>query len=169
MVLDPLAQLNLLTIGAIILIALLTLLVLRRVFFLPLLEVMERRAARIEAARARKAAAEAAMAAAEAEAGVLLDQAKAEAEGIAAKVQVEMAALRAERLGKASAEAEAVLAGGREEVLALGNAEAAALEGELFGCVNRTLARMIGTPDEASIRYLVQRVLTGTEARGSHG
>jgi F0F1-type ATP synthase membrane subunit b/b' len=53
MALNPLAQIQVVTIAAMIVIFLVTLLLLRRVFFLPLIDVMERRAARIGGARRR--------------------------------------------------------------------------------------------------------------------
>jgi F0F1-type ATP synthase membrane subunit b/b' len=163
MALNPLAQIHLVTILAVILITLVTMLLLRRIFFLPLIEVMERRAAKIEAARARKAAGEAALRGAEAEAEQLLAAAAVQAAGLAAGVQEEVAGLRTERLARAGAEAEAILARGREELVALGKAEENRLHTELCACVTRTLATMIGPVDDSAVRFMVHRVLAAKE------
>jgi len=163
MSLDPLAQFHLVTIVAVILITLVTLLLLRRICFLPLIEVMEQRAGKIEAARTQKAAGEAALQAAEATAEQVLAAAAVEAARLAAGLQQEVASLRTERLGRASAEAEAILARGREEVAALGKAEESRLQTELCDCVSRTLAMMIGQVDDSAVRFMVHRVLAVKE------
>ena len=164
MSLDPLAQLNLVTIGATVLIFLLTLLLLRRICFLPLLAVMERRAARVEAALARKLEADRLLDAARIEADRVLGAAREQAERLAARTREEAAQLRAERLAAARAEAEAIQTRGGEEVAALRQTEAARLEAELCGSVSRTLARIVGQVDESAVRFMVNRVLTAKEA-----
>jgi F0F1-type ATP synthase membrane subunit b/b' len=163
MALDPLAQIHLVTILAVILITLTTLLLLRRIFFLPLIEVMEQRAAKIEAARTQMAAGEAALRAAEAEAERVLAAAAVEAARLAAGVQEEVAGLRTQRLARAGAEAEAILAQGREAVAALGLVEENRLQTELCVCVSRTLATMIGPVDDSAVRFMVHRVLAAKE------
>jgi F0F1-type ATP synthase membrane subunit b/b' len=165
MALDPLAQLNLVTILAIILITGATLLLLRRTFFLPVIGVMESRAAKIEAARARKAAALAALQAAEADAERMLAAAGVETARLVAGVQEQIAGLRTERLARAGAEAEALLARGREEMVALVQAEENRLQTELCDCVSRTLATMIGQVDDSAVRLMVHRVLAAKEGR----
>jgi F-type H+-transporting ATPase subunit b len=164
MILDPLSQIHPITMAGIVVIFLVTLLLLRRVFFLPLLTVMERRAARIEAARAGKAEAERLLARARVEAEQALSGAREEATRLADRVEAETAALRTERLARASAEAEAILAGGREEVLALARAQEARLAEELHACVTQALTRMIGTVDDAAVRLVMKRVLAAKEA-----
>jgi F0F1-type ATP synthase membrane subunit b/b' len=115
MVLDPVAQLHLVTILAIIAIFVMTLMILRRTVFLPLISVMEARTARIEAARAGKVEAAAGLAAAQAEATRILDGARETAAGIVEKAHRDAAEAGAARIAEASAEAEAILARGREE------------------------------------------------------
>jgi hypothetical protein len=65
----------------------------------------------------------------------------------------------------ADAEAEAILARGRDEILALRRSEEARLAEELCTCVGQTLARMTGQVDEKAVRFLVNRVLAAKEAR----
>jgi F0F1-type ATP synthase membrane subunit b/b' len=164
MSLDPLAQVHLVTIMAVVVITVGTLLLLRRVFFLPVLEVMERRAAKLEAVRVQKAAGELALRAAEAEAERELAAATDEAARLATKVEEEIDRLRAERLGRAGVEAEAILARGREELVALRQAEESRLQTELCDCVSRTLVSMTGQVDQSAVRFMVHRVLGAKEA-----
>jgi F-type H+-transporting ATPase subunit b len=165
MVLDPLGQIHLVTMAAIIVIFLVTLLLLRRICFLPLIAVMDQRAARIEAARTRKAEAEALLKSAQLETDQILSAAHAEAERLVAQVVAETAGIRSERMAKASAEAEAILAKGREGVLAVTQSEDARLTEELCACVGKTLTTMIGPVDDTAVRFMVNRVVTAKEAR----
>jgi F0F1-type ATP synthase membrane subunit b/b' len=125
---------------------------------------MQRRAARVEAARAGKAEAERLLEQARSEAERALAQAREEAGRIAAAAEAEAMALRGERLAGAAAEAEAVLAAGREEVRALARSEEERLERELHACVTGALSVMIGTVDEPAARLVIGRVLAAKEA-----
>lgn len=164
MVLDPLGQLNAVTIGAVVAIFLATFWLVRR-SLLPLIEVMERRTARIAAARAQKAEAEVALRGAQAEAASARAAATGEVERAAATSRDEVAEVRRARLAQATAEAEAIAAAGREEVLALRQAEEAKLADELYACVRQALTKMIGPVDETAVRFMVGRVLAAKEAR----
>lgn len=165
MALDPLKQLDLLVIGAVAVIFLVTYLLLRRVFFAPLIAVMERRALRIDTAHTRKAEAEHVLEdarrrsentiqAAREEGGRLLDAAR-EMSIKASEVK------RAEILP----EVDAIRARGKEEILALRRSEEARLAEELCACVGQTLAKMVGHVDERNVRFLVTRALAEKEAR----
>lgn len=165
MTLDPLAQIHLVTIAAIIGIALATLLLLRPIFFLPILEVMARRAERIDAARTRKAEAQALLQGARHELDQAIATAKVEAARVAAQAMEEAAVVRRERLAKATAEAEALLAAGRAEIVALKQAEAERLARELCACAGKALTAMIGPVDDAGVRFVVNQVLGSTAAR----
>ena len=164
MVLDPVAQLHLITILAIIAIFVMTLMVLRRTVFLPLIAVMEAREARIQSSHAAKTAAEAALAAARTEAKRILDGARETAAGVVEAAHREAAEIRAARIAEATAEAEAIEARGREEVQTLRHSEEVRLAEELRGCVGRALAEMAVPADEAAVRFLVSRVLTAKQA-----
>ncbi len=165
MVLDPLAQVDLTTIVAVVAIFLVTFALLRRTCFLPLLDAMERRSARIEAARARRADVEARLADARHQAEGILERARAEATGIAAAAREERSREREARIARASAEAEAVLAQGREEVAALRRSEDARLADELCTCVARVLTTLVGSVDPKTVRFLVNRALAAREGR----
>jgi len=165
MVLDPIAQIDLATIGAVVAIFLVTFALLRRVCFLPLLAAMEARAVRIDTAHARRAEAEARLAEARLQAEGLLERARAEALRIAGAAREERARGREARIAQASAEADAALARGHDEVVALRQSQQARLAEELCASVGQVLARMIGPVDERMVRFLVSRALAARETR----
>lgn len=159
MVLNPLAQINIVTIGALIAIFLVTFFLLRRIFFLPVIDVMEKRAARIETARTKKAEAENLLSRAQLKAEEISAEARAEAERIADAAKGEMIKVREAKTAQANAEADAIQAKGRDEVLVLKRSEEAKLKEDLCVCVNRTLSKMIGPVDEKTVRFMVNKVL----------
>jgi F-type H+-transporting ATPase subunit b len=163
MVLDPLAQINLITVAATIIIFIVTLAALRRVVFLPVIRVMELRAARIENARRDKAQAQARLEEGRREADQILAAANAEAAQILDAARAECAAIRRNRMQQATAEADAILAAGRVQAADLRQSELARLEEELTTCAGQTLARMIGTVDATALRFTVKRVLATRE------
>ena len=162
--LNPLEQLNLFTMAAIAAIFLVTFFVLKTVLFNPLIDVMEKRAGKLESSRARYQ-----------EADVLIEQAREEAARIAAEagetaerfsedVRRELAGIRESKRALANAEAEKILASGRAETARLKTAEQARLKEHLLTCSRQTLVKMIPTVDEEALRLVVNRVLT---ARGT--
>jgi F0F1-type ATP synthase membrane subunit b/b' len=163
MLLDPLAQLDAFTVAAAVAVVLATAWVLRRIFFAPLLAVMERRASRIEAARARRVDAERALADARVRAERVFAAAREEAARVADAARDDAQRARAARLAEAGREADALLSVGRDEALALRRAEEARLAEELCACVCQALARMVGRVDEPLVRFLVSRALAATE------
>ena len=164
MVLNPLDQIHLVTMAATFVIFLLTLLVLRRVAFLPLIDVMERRSARIEAARAQKAEGESLLRNAQLQADEAVAAAKAEAARILGSARDEIAAIRRAKMAQATTEAEAILARGREEVLALRASEETQLAKQLFASVGKALTTMIGPVEDSAVRLMVNRVMAAKEA-----
>jgi F0F1-type ATP synthase membrane subunit b/b' len=157
--LNPLEQLNLITMVAIASIFLVTFIILRKVFFLPLIEVMETREAKLERSRARYQ-----------ESSALLEKAKEEAKGIAAEAagaaehlfyeaRGEVAKLREAKRAQASAEAEIIITRGRDEVARLREAERARLKEHLVTCSKQTLFKMLHEVDEEALRSIVDRVL----------
>lgn len=162
--LNPLEQLNLVTMAAMAAIFLATFFVLRRVLFNPLIDVMEKRAGRLERSHARYQ-----------EADALIEQARKEAAGIAAEaaetaermsedVRRELAGIRESKRALANAEADKILASGRAEAARIKGTEQSLLKDHLLSCSRQTLVKMIPTVDEDALRLVVNRVLT---ARGA--
>jgi F0F1-type ATP synthase membrane subunit b/b' len=134
------------------------------VLFTPLIDVMEKRAGKLERSRARYQ-----------EADVLTEQAQEEAARIAAEaaetaahlseeVKGEFAGIRESKRAQANAEAEKVFAGGREEIARLKETEKARLKEHLLTFSKQTLIKIIHEVDEDSLRFVVNRVLTAKEA-----
>ncbi|NTW59405.1 MAG: ATP synthase F0 subunit B [Nitrospirae bacterium] len=162
--LNPLEQLNLIAMAAIAAIFLVTLIILRKVFFIPLIDVMEKRAVKLERSRARYE-----------EAGTLIEKAREEAKRIAAEaaetaerlsdeVKEELARIRDSKRAEAGVEAESILTRGRNEIAQLKEAEQARLKEHLLTCSKQTLVKMIPDVDEERLLFVVNRVLA---ARGA--
>jgi F0F1-type ATP synthase membrane subunit b/b' len=159
MVLNPLAQINFITIGVLAVIFLVTFFLLRWIFFFPVIEVMEKRAASIETARTKKGEAESLFSSAQLKAEEIFAEARTEAERIADVAKEEVIKMRGAKIAQANAEADAILSKGSDEVLALKQSEEAKLKEELWVCVNQTLTKMIGPVDEKKVRFMVNKVL----------
>jgi F0F1-type ATP synthase membrane subunit b/b' len=162
--LNPLEQLNLVTMAAMAAIFLVTFFVLRTMFFNPLIDVMEKRAGRLERSRARYQEADALIEQARGEAARIAAEAAETAERFSEDVRRELAGIRESKRALANAEAEKILANGREEVARLKGTEQARLKDHLLTCSKQTLVKMIPTVDEEALRLVVNRVLT---ARGA--
>ena len=165
MVLDPLKQLDLLVIGGVAATFFVTYLLLRRVFFGPLIAVMEGRALRIETARTRKAEAERVLEDARRRAESILQAARDEGGRMVDAAREASVKASDARRAETGTEVDAIRARGRDEVLALRRSTEARLATELCVCVGQTLTRMIGRMDERTVRFLVTRVLAAKEAR----
>jgi F0F1-type ATP synthase membrane subunit b/b' len=158
--LNPLEQLNLITIAAIAAIFLMTFLVLRRVFFLPLIEVMEKRDGKLERSLARYQESGALIEQAEAEAKRIATEAAAAAERLFDDARGEVARFREAKRAEASAEAEIIITQGRDEVARLRETEQARLNEHLVACSRQTLLKMLHEVNEETLQSIVNRVLT---------
>jgi F-type H+-transporting ATPase subunit b len=158
--LNPLEQLNLITMAAIAVIFLLTFFALKKVFFTPLIDVMEKRADKLMRAHTRYR-----------EANSLLEKAREEAKRIAAEaaetaahlsedVKGELTRIRDSKRAQTNAETEKILASGRVEVERLKATEQGRLKEHLLICSKQTLVKIIPTVDEEALRLVVNRVLT---------
>jgi F-type H+-transporting ATPase subunit b len=159
MTLNPLEQLNLITMAAIAAIFLVTLFLLRRVAFLPLIEVMERRERRLERCRRVEQEASALLRKTQGEAERILAEAADQARHLSEAGEEELMRIREERCALASGEAEKILATGREEVLRLAEEEKAKLISHLLTCSRQALVKLIGEVDEDTLRFMVDRVV----------
>ena len=162
--LNPLEQLNIVTMAAMAAIFLVTFFVLRKVLFNPLIDVMEKRADKLESSRARYQEADALIVQAREEAVRIAVEAAETAERLSENVRTELAGVRESKRAQAGAEADKVLASGRAETECLKEAEQARLKDHLLTCSRQTLVKMIPTVDEEALRLVVNRVLV---ARGA--
>lgn len=162
--LNPLEQLNLITMASMAAIFLITFIVLRKVFFGPLIDVMEKRAGKLERANAKYREADALIEKAREEAARIAAEAAEREARLSEGVKGELARIRESKRAEAGVEAERILAAGRAEVARLKTAEHARLTEHLLTCSKQTLAKMISGVDEETLRLVVNRVLT---ARGA--
>ena len=162
--LNPLEQLNLITMAAMAAIFLATFFVLKTVLFTPLIDVMEKRAGKLESSRARYQEADALIEQAREEAARIAAEAGETAERFSEDVRRELAGIGESKRALANAEAEKILASGRAETARLKATEQARLKEHLLTCSRQTLVKMIPTVDEEALRLVVNRVLT---ARGT--
>ncbi len=162
--LDPLEQLNWITIASMAAIFLATLFLLRKMFFTPLIVAMERRAAQLEKARARYEEIALLRGNAEKEARRISDEATEAAGRLSDEVKAELAKARETRRAKASAEAEDILLHGRQEAARLRGSEEAKLKEHLMTFSRQTLAKMIRDVNEEALELIVNRVLAGKGA-----
>ena len=162
--LNPLEQLNWITMVAMAFIFLATYGILRKVFFTPFLTVMEKRAGKLEKARARYEEARSVTEQAQEEARRIAAEASQAAEQMHDEVKGEIARTRESKRATARTEAESILAMGREEVVRLKDEEQAKLKERLLTCSRQTLAKMIPEVSEETLRFVVNRVLA---ARGA--
>jgi F-type H+-transporting ATPase subunit b len=164
MSLNPLEQIDLATMAAVAVIFLATSLILRKMFFLPLIGVMEKRARKLEHARAIYDNAEALIERARNEAARMAAETSEAADRMAKEAQDELTRTRDASIAEANAKAQTILARGRNEVAQVREAEQAKLREQLLVCSRQTLAKMIGDVNEDSLRFIVSRVLTAREA-----
>lgn len=164
MALNPLAQLNLITIISLIALFIVTYFVLKRVFFDPYIKVMEKRSKKIEKSRDILLEAWALRDNARKEAERILAEAREETERITEEAKEEMARTREAKVAQANTKADEILAKGREKILRLKESEQTKLREDLFSCVNQTLTKLVGKVDERSVQSMVNKVLTAREA-----
>lgn len=165
MALNPLAQINLITIIALVAIFVATYFILRKIFFVPIIEVMEKRTKKIEMARARYTEAWGLENAVQREAERILTEAKEEAERITEEAKEEIVRIREAKIAQANPEADRILAKGQEEIQHLKESEQAKLKEDLFSCVNQILKKLVGYVDEKTLHSMAAKVLASREAR----
>lgn len=164
MSLNPLEQINLITMAAVAVIFLATSLILRRVFFLPLIDVMEKRTRKLERARTLYADADALVERSREEAARMVAESTEEADRLTQEVKDELIRIREARIAEANAEAQSILTRGRNEVVVIKEAEQGKSKEQLLVCCRQTLVKMIGEVDEDTLRFVVSRVLSVREA-----
>lgn len=159
MPLDPIAQINVTTLVATFAIFLITFLVLRKVFFIPVIEALDRRDAKLENGRDLRSAALATLAAANQEAQEIKAAAVAERERVFAEARAATAGEREAALAKARAQAEKIVAAGREDITAREAAERAQMKSALITSVTQALSKIVEGVDEQMVAALVESEL----------
>jgi F0F1-type ATP synthase membrane subunit b/b' len=157
--LNPMTQIDPVVIVGIMLIVSVTYLLLRRVFVLPYLHVMEERERMFEAADARHDEADASVRTAKENAERLIADAAAQAEKLRTDATERADAYRTQRLGAATAGASSVLEKGRELIASDRARELEGLRTEACECVGLACQRLLGKADDTAVASAVDRAL----------
>jgi F0F1-type ATP synthase membrane subunit b/b' len=157
--LNPLDQIQPWVILSVIGIFCITLFVLRRVFFLPYIEVMELRESERVAADREIAEANGVVGDARAEAERIRSQARERAEEMARASGAEDEAYRRRVLETAMHESSATLERGRVRIASERDAEVERLREEAVECVTLACDRLLGAADPAAVSGAVDKLL----------
>ncbi|HEY5432708.1 MAG TPA: hypothetical protein VIL06_04800 [Coriobacteriia bacterium] len=157
--LNPLDQIQIPVILAIVAIVVTTYVVLRRVFFAPYVRVMEERETRLEAAESTMAEADAVVAAAEPEARVIVAGAREKADELLRRTREEDDEYRRLTIEKALQESSGSLERGRIEIAAARETEVASLREQAIECVTLACDKLMGSPDPDVVVAAVDKLL----------
>lgn len=157
--LNPLDQLDPFVIGSVVLIFIATYVVLRKVFVLPYLEVMERREALFDAGHDRTDEAGRVEREADFAAEKALTEAAAWAEQAVVDARERADSYRRETTGAAIKSAAERLESGRASIAAARSAEIAQLRAQAVECAGLACEQLLGEPDRASVEAAIDRLM----------
>ncbi len=155
--LNPLTQLNAITIVSIIVIFSITFFALKRIYFDRYVDFMEARAAKISVGRAAGLEAESIIVKATAEAEEIVRCARKEADEIVAQTKTEVYEVRERSRMAATAKAEKIVAAGRGRLQEVRDKENDLLENELVANVWRIVAKLDGEIKREAVEAVVRR------------
>lgn len=158
--LNPINQLDLVTMAAVALIFIATYAGLRRFFVLPLLSVIREREVMVEAAREDQDEAAGLLEAANTDAESVLGEAREQADTMLTQAREESLEQKREQVAAATREASQRLEAGRAEI-AQGREKAMKLmRTQAVECVGIACGQLLGSVDERSIGEAVDKLLT---------
>ncbi len=157
--LNPLSQIDPVVIVVVTVIMIVLYLLLRRVFVLPYLEVMEEREQLFSVAGGRMSEAEQIRRESELTAEGMLTEAAASAEELRNAAQARADAYRKERIAEASLQASESLDTGRAELREARDRQRAAVRVEAVECVTVACQQLLGSADSDAIESTVTRVM----------
>jgi len=160
--LNPLAQIDLLTVSITIVVFGLTYWLLRKVIFDRTIAVMESRQARCDQAALECEEARKQIVAAEQESAQMLAAAQEKADALVAKAREQAEADKLVRIADARQAAELRMQQGRAEILAARDREIAMLRTEAMECVGLACEKLAGTADPDVVAGVVDRMVTKT-------
>jgi F-type H+-transporting ATPase subunit b len=132
---------------------------LRKLYFLPYIEVMERRALRLDEAAAQEAEADRLVGEAQSEADSLLTEAREEADRVLREAREASERRRREILEKANVQAAASLEKGRSRLASARTTELSSLRQEAVDCVAIACEKLLGEPNDEAAAMAVDRVI----------
>jgi F0F1-type ATP synthase membrane subunit b/b' len=163
--LNPLTQINPITIVSTMVIFLVTYFALKKLYVDKYVEFIETRTREVSDGRAAGLEAEAITVKAKADAEEILRGARSEADDIAAQTRTDAYELREEHRLAAAGEAEKIVAGGRERLQTIKDKEQVLLETELVDCVWRVVSKLDGKIERTTVAAVVRRNIAATESK----
>jgi len=157
--LNPLSQIDPIVIVVVALIVAVTYLLLKRVFVLPYLEVMEAREDLFSTARRQSSEAAKVTRESELRAEQVLSEAAASAEELRSAAQARADAYRKEHLADASRCASKSLESGRAELRAVRERELASVQAQAVECVAAACEQLLGGADAETVQSTVVRLM----------
>jgi F0F1-type ATP synthase membrane subunit b/b' len=162
MELNPLKQLDPAVVAATIATFSVTYLVMRKVFFLPTIEVMERRNARRLEAEEKYAEAQRILDAAEQEAARIGEETNEKVREAVERSRAEADEVHEAKLVAARAQTEVLLEEGRASILEEAESERGRLRAEALECVSLSCEKLFGAVDRAVVESNVDRAIAKT-------
>lgn len=157
--LNPIQQLNAVTILGMIAVFWVTFVALKAIFFNPILDVVVARREKIAASRAKLCEADEVVQAARAEAEVILAEVDEQAEKIARETTEDAEAQRQEKVVAAKEESDRILAEGRIQVADVRKEEEEKVRHELVGCTKIACDKLVGKVDGRLVESIVDKVM----------
>jgi F0F1-type ATP synthase membrane subunit b/b' len=157
--LNPISQIDPVVIVVVALILVVTYLLLRRVYVLPYLDVMETREERFSVARQQSAQAAEVRRSSDLQAEAILTEAAAVSEGIRNAAAARAEAYRKERLAEASQRSSESLESGRAELSAVRQRELASVQTQAIECVAAACEQLLGGADAEAVESTVVRLM----------
>lgn len=157
--LNPMSQIDIVVIVAIAVVFVATYFVLRKVFVLPYLAVMERRELLFDVADDQARQADEIMRQADLDAEMALSNAAQTAEQLRMEARERGETYRRERVDEASKAASERLERGRGDIAAARESEVAQLREQAVDCVSVACGQLLGEPDVDAIEAAVDRLM----------
>jgi|BarGraIncu00421A_1022006.scaffolds.fasta_scaffold02340_4 F-type H+-transporting ATPase subunit b len=157
--LNPIDQIQVPVIVAMMGLVVLTFFLLRRVFFAPYVAVMEQRETQLEAAETTIAEAERIVAETEPEAQVIVAAAREKASDVLRKARDDVEDYRRQVIDAAMQEAAHELEGGRAKIAAERETEVASLREQAIECVTMACDKLLGSVEPAAVAASVDKFL----------
>jgi F0F1-type ATP synthase membrane subunit b/b' len=157
--LNPISQIDPIVIVVVALIVVVTYLLLRRVYVLPYLEVMETREGRFSVARQQSAQAAEVRRSSDLQAEAILAEAAASSEDIRNAAAARADAYRRELLAEASQRASQSLESGRAELRSVRERELATVQTQAVECVTAACEQLLGGADAEAVESTVVRLM----------
>lgn len=158
--LNPISQLDLVTMAVVAVIFMATYFGLRRFFVIPLLAVMRERGGMVEVARADQDEAARLLESANADAESMLAEAREKADTLLAEAREESLEAKRERIAQATRQASERLEAGRADIAKARERSMAMMRGQAIECVGIACGQLHVESDDSSIGEAVDKLMS---------